>query len=85
MSPQIFAAVSWPAYLAATAIGGRAWEKAGRIWYETVRDPRVMEGTKFAEFAAVSIDVAGRLPGLKKTETKAVADAWAEVGVVVTS
>ena len=26
-------------YLAATAIGGNAWEKAGRIWYETLRDP----------------------------------------------
>jgi Zn-dependent metalloprotease len=44
-----------------------------------------MEGTKFAEFAGVTVDVANRLPGLKKTEVKAVADAWAEVGVVVTS
>ena len=25
-------------YLAATEIGGYAWEKAGRIWYETLRD-----------------------------------------------
>jgi Zn-dependent metalloprotease len=70
-------------YLAAMAIGGRAW--AGRIWYETVRDPRVTEGTKFAEFAAVTIDVAIRIPGIKKPEAKAVADAWAEVGVSVTS
>jgi Zn-dependent metalloprotease len=72
-------------YLAATAIGGPAWEKAGRVWYETVRDPRVTEGTKFLEFAAVTIDVANRLPGLKKAEAKAVADAWAQVGLVVTS
>jgi Zn-dependent metalloprotease len=67
------------------AIGGLAWEKAGRIWYETVRDPRVTEGTKFAEFAAVTIDVANRIPGIKKPEATAVADAWAEVGVSVTS
>jgi Zn-dependent metalloprotease len=50
-----------------------------------VRDPRVTEGTKFAEFAAVTIDVANRIPGIKKPEAKAVADAWAEVGVSVTS
>ena len=25
-------------YLAATAIGGHAWEKAGQIWYDTIRD-----------------------------------------------
>jgi Zn-dependent metalloprotease len=72
-------------YLAATAIGGRAWEKTGLIWYQTVRDPRVTEGTKFADFAAVTIDVAKRLPGIKATEARAVADAWAQVGVVVTS
>src|SRR5919205_959577 len=26
-------------YLVATALGGHAWEKAGHIWYETIRDP----------------------------------------------
>jgi len=72
-------------YLAATAIGGKAWERSGLIWYQTVRDPRVAEGTKFADFAAVTIDVAKRLPDSKKAEVNAVADAWAQVGVVVTS
>src|SRR5262245_1199535 len=71
-------------YLAATAIGGKAWEKAGRVWYATVRDTRVTEGTKFQEFAAVTIDVAGQLPGLKKSDVKAVAEAWADVGIVPT-
>lgn len=50
-----------------------------------MRDPRVDEGTKFADFAAVTIDVAKRLPDSKKTEVTAVADAWAQVGVAVTS
>jgi Zn-dependent metalloprotease len=72
-------------YLAATAIGGKAWEKAGRIWYATTRDVRVTEGTKFHEFAAVTIDVAGQLPGIKKPDIKAVAEAWAEVGIVPTA
>jgi Zn-dependent metalloprotease len=28
-------------YRVATKLGGSAWEKAGRIWYETLRDPRL--------------------------------------------
>ena len=68
-------------YLAATAIGGKAWERAGRIWYDTVRDPRVTDSTKFAQFAAVTVDVAAKLPGSKKAEVKAVADAWKKVGI----
>jgi Zn-dependent metalloprotease len=68
-------------YLAATGIGGNAWERAGRIWYDTVRDARVTDTTKFADFAAVTVDVAARLPGSKKAEVKAVADAWKQVGV----
>src|SRR4051795_5422386 len=58
-------------HLAATSIGGHAWERAGRIWYDAVRDARVVETTKFADFAAVTVDVAGRLPGAKKAEVKA--------------
>jgi len=68
-------------YLAAIGIGGNAWERAGRIWYDAVRDARVVETTKFADFAAVTVDVASRLPGAKKAEVKAVADAWKQVGV----
>jgi Zn-dependent metalloprotease len=57
-------------YLAATAIGGRAWEKTGLIWYQTARDPRVSEGTKFAEFAAVTIDVANLCPASRKRKRR---------------
>jgi Zn-dependent metalloprotease len=69
-------------YLAATAIGGYAWEKPGRIWYETIRDGRVKEDTKFEEFANITVDVALRTPGCGEAEQKAVADAWAQVGVL---
>ena len=70
-------------YLAATAIGGYAWEKAGQVWYDTIRDERTTEGTDFAKFAAITIDVANK--SLKKADAKAIAEAWAEVGVVPTS
>jgi Zn-dependent metalloprotease len=72
-------------YLAATALGGHSWEKAGKIWYAAVRDNRVTEGTKFLEFAGVTVDLAGRLPGMRTSDKKAVADAWAQVGVIPTS
>ncbi len=69
-------------YLAAVAIGGNAWGAGGAgIWYDALRDARVTETTKFADFAAVTVDVAGRLPGVKKAEVKAVTEAWKKVGV----
>jgi Zn-dependent metalloprotease len=72
-------------YLAATAIGGYAWEKAGRIWYETLRDTRLTSEPKFEQFARLTIDVAGQLYGGGSTEQKAVGDAWAQVGVAKVS
>jgi Zn-dependent metalloprotease len=70
-------------YLAATAIGGHTWEKAGRIWYESARDPRVVKDTKFSQFATITIDIAKKLPGITQQEAKAVADSWAQVGIVL--
>ena len=37
-------------YLAAIAIGGNAWDVAGRIWYETLRDPKLKANANFAAF-----------------------------------
>jgi Zn-dependent metalloprotease len=69
-------------YLAATSLGGNAWEKAGRIWYETLRDSRLTSEAKFAEFASLSSSVAGRLYGVESDEQRVVTDAWLEVGVL---
>jgi hypothetical protein len=38
-------------YLAATAIGGNAWEKAGQIWYDTICDRSLRRSASFAAFA----------------------------------
>jgi Zn-dependent metalloprotease len=69
-------------YLAATMIGGRAWEKAGRIWYETLRDSRLTTEPSFEQFAQLTTEVAGRLHGAGSDEQRAVGDGWAQVGVV---
>jgi Zn-dependent metalloprotease len=69
-------------YLAATAIGGKAWEKAGLIWYEALRDPRLRSTATFASFAKQTQSNATRLYGNSSLEYKAVVDAWATVGVL---
>jgi len=66
-------------YLAAIALGGRAWEKAGRIWYETLRDKRLKPTATFAQFARYTVANAAHFFG--KAERQAVAGAWSAVGV----
>jgi Zn-dependent metalloprotease len=69
-------------YLAATAIGGYAWEKAGLIWYETLLSPRLLPGTRFVGFARLTVAVARQLFGPGSAEVQATRDAWREVGVL---
>ena len=68
-------------YLAATNIGGFAWDKAGRIWYETLRDSHLQPYWGFRRFARLSITVAGQLFGERSAEQQAVREAWSEVGI----
>jgi Zn-dependent metalloprotease len=68
-------------YLAATAIGGFAWEKAGRIWYITLRD-RLRPRANFKTMAQTTISVATELYGMNSNEVKAVENAWKTVGVI---
>jgi Zn-dependent metalloprotease len=70
-------------YLAATRLGGYAWEKTGRIWYETLRDARLRTNSGFKRFAALSVANAGRLYGVGSVEQVSVASAWSDVGVAV--
>ncbi|HEX6447732.1 MAG TPA: M4 family metallopeptidase [Streptosporangiales bacterium] len=71
-------------YLAAAAIGGHAWEKAGRIWYETLSGGGLPPDADFATFAGMTAETAGRLFGVKSTESDAVRQAWTTVGVKIT-
>jgi Zn-dependent metalloprotease len=68
-------------YLAATAIGGNAWENSGRIWYEALCDESLWSVADFVQFATLCVDVAGRLYGPGR-EQDAVRQAWIEVGVL---
>jgi Zn-dependent metalloprotease len=68
-------------YLVATAIGGYAWEKAGRIWYDALRAPQLRPNASFRAFAAITVRQAQVLFG--GNEVKAVEEAWRSVGVKV--
>jgi Zn-dependent metalloprotease len=68
-------------YLAAAAMGGYSWDKAGRIWYATLCDSRLTSNAQFQDFANLTTDNAGRLFG--GNEQQAVADAWRQVGIIV--
>lgn len=67
-------------YLAAIAIGGNAWEKAGKIWYVTLTQ-RLVPSSGFQDAADATFDVAGNLYGPNSPEQKAITDAWNGVGL----
>ena len=68
-------------YLAATSLGGHAWEAAGRIWYTTLTE-RLSASAQFADAAQATIGVARDLFGAGSDEERAVEDAWTRVGVL---
>lgn len=71
-------------YLLAVNLGGQAWERAGRIWYETMASRAVPSRATFAAFALATIRSAQHLFGHDSAEGRAVAEAWSEVGVLKT-
>lgn len=64
-------------YLAATNIGGHAWEAAGHIWYEALLASN--DRTEFQAFADTTFMKAGQLYG--PVEQQAVREAWQGVGL----
>lgn len=69
-------------FLAATAIGGNAWEAPGQIWYETLTK-NCGPQAQFQDFADATSGVASRLFGPSSREHRAVRDAWSAVGIRV--
>jgi Zn-dependent metalloprotease len=70
-------------YMVATALGGYAWERAGRVWYETLRDPRLKPTATFADFAIRTVINATTLFGSASPERAATLEAWQTVGVQI--
>jgi Zn-dependent metalloprotease len=69
-------------YLAATNIGGYAWDVAGQVWYSALTGGQLPRSAQFSTFASLTVMVADDLfPDSDASD--AIHDAWAEVGVRV--
>jgi Zn-dependent metalloprotease len=68
-------------YVAATTIGGNAWEKAGPIWYDAVRDHLVKPTSGFKAFARATVRQAQLRFGASGAEVEAVRAGWDAVKV----
>jgi Zn-dependent metalloprotease len=67
-------------YLAATALGGNAWDRAGKVWYEALT-ARLSSDAQFEDAAKATIDAARALfPGDDVADI--VEDAWKQVQVL---
>ncbi|MDQ0796459.1 M4 family metallopeptidase [Streptomyces sp. B1I3] len=67
-------------YLLATALGGNAWERAGRIWFDVLTGGELAQDASFADFAKRTVAAARSRFG-EGDEAEAVLKAWSEVGV----
>jgi Zn-dependent metalloprotease len=69
-------------YLAAAALGGYAWDRAGRIWYDALCDRSLKSNARFADFARLTLRHAQKRHGTKSDEAMAVRYGWECVGVL---
>ncbi|PVD10526.1 M4 family metallopeptidase [Streptomyces sp. CS207] len=67
-------------YLAATALGGHAWERAGQIWYDVLTGGELAQDALFADFATLTVKAARERYG-DAEELEAVRKCWEQVGV----
>jgi hypothetical protein len=69
-------------YLAATAIGGNAWDGAGRVWYDVLTGGTLASDADFSTFARATVAAAAARFGADSPQASAVAGAWRQVGVL---
>lgn len=67
-------------YLAASALGGYAWEQAGRVWYDTLCDSELPQDADFATFAQLTLNHARRR--FDHAVAGTIEQAWKTVGVL---
>ena len=66
-------------YLAAVGLGGKSWEKAGRVWYIVLTGNRIKPTCNFKQFANLTCDVAGKR--FDNEVNTVIRQAWIDVGV----
>ena len=69
-------------YLTAMALGGNAWERAGRIWYRALTSGTLPSTADFTTFANATLSAAESEYGEGSEEVDAVRAGWTGVGVL---
>lgn len=67
-------------HLLAVQLGGKAWERAGQIWFDVLTGGELAADASFTDFAALTVAAARARFG-EGAELEAVGKAWSEVGV----
>ena len=62
--------------LAALALGGASWEKAGRVWYDALTGGEVTARSDFTAFAQATINSASRVFPDDAAVADAIREAW---------
>ncbi len=70
-------------YVTATTMGGRAWEKAGLIWYDSLRDAKIRPTSGFKAFARATVRQAQMRFGDTSDEVDAVRAGWEKTKVKI--
>jgi hypothetical protein len=68
--------------LAAIALGGSSWDRAGRVWYDALTAGEVTADADFVAFAQATVASAGRLFADDPAVAEQVRSAWQQVGVL---
>ena len=67
--------------LAAVALGGNAWDRAGQVWFDVMTSGTLAKDVDFAGFAAATVAAASTRYGDGSDVATAVEGAWQQVGV----
>lgn len=70
--------------VAATTLGGNAWERAGQVWYDVLTGGVLTATADFEAFAALTLRAAAERYGVGSDVEQAVRTGWTTVGVAVT-
>ena len=69
-------------YLAASALGGNAWEVAGQVWFDVLTGGRLAATADFATFARLTVAAAESRYAAGSRQARAIQTAWEQVGVL---
>ncbi|MEO6413594.1 MAG: protealysin inhibitor emfourin [Pedococcus sp.] len=69
-------------YLAASTLGGNAWEVAGQVWFDVLTGGRLAATADFATFARLTVAAAESRYAAGSPQASAIEAAWEQVGVL---